>query len=515
MGIVVAAAGTAAGGLAGSAIMGKGKKAPPGGGIPGLTTSIGSGKDGSQGATVQVDPTIALDYFKKAADVQKTGYGEALTYYGPALKKAGNEITQGFQQANTSLQPLSYSSNQALNEQMRMLGLDPIQATASYGSALRTGIQMVGDNKEITTYGNRLANMMDEATTLRDPQARAEAKARILASIKGAKSAFIDPLQEQLDNTGSVVSRAGPSPEMQWWESQLATMPETTALDPRIQAKKRELAAENARLDQEYAKNKAADLAARRDPIKAQIDTMKTYVDELEAMGQDFALNYTPEFDAGYTPSQITAKIAQTPGYQFQLEQGSKGIERKAAATGMVQSANTQAALQEFGQNQAMSYYNNYLQQLSGVTAQGAGATMQISANQASQGSALGQLAQLYGQAQMDTYRNIANYQAQNLADQGTLFNETAKFNAGLQFAQKQNDAKNATQQALSAPNMMNAQTNRGQLNLAQSQFQQQLVNSQSYGQGYLVGQGGYTGSGSGSYMSAQQMARYGTGAYL
>src|SRR5690606_35370402 len=109
---------------------------------------------------------------------------------------------------------------------------------------------------------------------------------------------------------------------------------------------------------------------------------------------------------------------------------GQKALERKASAQGMVSSANTQAALQEFGANQAMSYYNNYLAQLSGITAQGAGATAQIAQNQVAEGAAMGQLAQAYGMAQMDTYRKIVDYSAQNLMEQGNLFNETAKFNA-------------------------------------------------------------------------------------
>ncbi len=481
-----------------------GDKPPKGGGIPGLTSSVGGGKDGTEGSVVQVDPTTALDYFKKAATAQEEGFDKGLSYYGPALKKAGNEISTGFRQANQTLKPLSYSSNQALNEQMRMMGLDPIQATVGYGDALRMGIKQSGVlDPGQREYANAVATAMDNATNARDPAERKMYKANIQSMMDnayrtftlGQDTAYGKLLEAEQTPAAKASLRdriiAGTQPS---WDGNTAWA-DAMANDPNS-------AAAFSQADNVLAHERATKITNQKADIQTELGKSRTNLEALQAGVKDFLNSYSEEYDGGYNAQKVIEKISSTPGYGFQLDQGQKGLERKAAASGMVASANTQAALQEFGQNQAMSYYNNYLSQLGGIVAQGASATGQIAANQAAEGSALGQLAQLYGQAQMDNARQIASYQAENLMAQGNLFQDTAKFNAGLQFNSAENAKKAASAQALGAPAMMNAQTNAGQLGLAQAQFQQQLANSQSYGQAYLQGAGG--GGGQGSYGSPQ-----------
>src|SRR5271163_4920796 len=47
------------------------------------------------------------------------------------------------------------------------------------------------------------------------------------------------------------------------------------------------------------------------------------------------------------------AQAEQTPGYQFQLQQGTQAIDQNAAANGTLMSGNTGVALENYGQNLA------------------------------------------------------------------------------------------------------------------------------------------------------------------
>lgn len=72
-----------------------------------------------------------------------------------------------------------------------------------------------------------------------------------------------------------------------------------------------------------------------------------------------------------------------TPGYQFQLDQGLGAIDNSAASRGNLFSGSTLKAAQTFGQGLANQEYNNYLNRLSGQSAQGQSAA----ANQANAGA--------------------------------------------------------------------------------------------------------------------------------
>ncbi len=60
-----------------------------------------------------------------------------------------------------------------------------------------------------------------------------------------------------------------------------------------------------------------------------------------------------------------------SPGYQFQREQGQQAIERSAAARGGLQSGNTLAAVTEFGQGLADTTFRNYLADVMALQSQG------------------------------------------------------------------------------------------------------------------------------------------------
>lgn len=93
-----------------------------------------------------------------------------------------------------------------------------------------------------------------------------------------------------------------------------------------------------------------------------------------------------------------------TPGYQFQLDQGNKAIERSAAARGMTLSAPTLQAHQSFSQGLANQEYGNYLNRLAAMSGSGQTATNQAFAglqnSAAQQANLLGQA----GNAQASSY---------------------------------------------------------------------------------------------------------------
>ena len=103
-----------------------------------------------------------------------------------------------------------------------------------------------------------------------------------------------------------------------------------------------------------------------------------------------------------------------TPGYQFQLQQGTKALDENAAANGTLLSGNTGTALEQYGQNLAQGAYqqtyNNALQ------------AYQANASTLTAGTNLGlsSTGQL-GQANLTTAGNTANIDltsAQEIAQQ-------------------------------------------------------------------------------------------------
>jgi hypothetical protein len=64
------------------------------------------------------------------------------------------------------------------------------------------------------------------------------------------------------------------------------------------------------------------------------------------------------------------SKFYTSPGYQFRLGEGTKAIERGAAARGGLLGGRTQKALARFGQGLASQEFGNYMSRLSGLTGQ-------------------------------------------------------------------------------------------------------------------------------------------------
>ncbi len=511
MGIAVAAAGSLAGAYAFSKVQDKvTPDSPKGGGIPGVTTSNGGGKNGDTSTNFpQVDPSIALDYFKQASTTQAAGYNQGLQYYQNAITTASQQLQAGYTQSNQTLAPMSFAATQALNQQMRMLGMDPIQSTAGSGDALRSAYASINgggpDQKDaqfpsINGYVDKLASQLDAAASIKDPTERAAARQQIQDRIGGANMQIVQPIQDQLNAlkepqypdykayggtapTGHVETNMSGAPD---WVSPSIGQPYGVTDAPNFVNATQEQAAAYMKaasgFDAEHGK-----YLEQKASLEGQLKQAQTYSNGLQDFGSNWSSNYGDTYDAGYSPDQVSNVVSNLPGYQFQLQQGTQALNRQAAANGLLNSGNTGIALQTYGQGQASSYYNQYMQMLNSVQQQGAPGTMGIAANQTNEGTQLSSMAQQFGAAQMDTSRSIADFAASELNMSGNLFNQDALFNTGIQFQGQQNEldrkAKAQNQTTASMPAMASVANNAFQY---QNNFAQGLIQQSGQAAGFL-----------------------------
>lgn len=160
-----------------------------------------------------------------------------------------------------------------------------------------------------------------------------------------------------------------------------------------------------------------------------------------------------PYMDAGKLGLQATADLSgangleaaraaqanflESPGYQFQLEQGQRAIDRSAAARGMLRSGATMEASQRFGQGLAAQDFNSYYNRLSDLAKSGQAAA-----------SGVAQSANVLSNAIGQTGSNIAQTQASLGAAQASIYGNAASnvgnaINSGLQnyaYGQRRNE---------------------------------------------------------------------------
>lgn len=85
----------------------------------------------------------------------------------------------------------------------------------------------------------------------------------------------------------------------------------------------------------------------------------------------------------GAAPMQAGTKNAfdnylNSSGYKFNLQQGDNAINSNQAARGLLNSGSTGKALTAYGQNLGSGYFNNYLNQLMGLSGAGQTAIGQV-----------------------------------------------------------------------------------------------------------------------------------------
>lgn len=118
----------------------------------------------------------------------------------------------------------------------------------------------------------------------------------------------------------------------------------------------------------------------------------------LQAQGDLLGLNGQPAADAAM------GRYQQSPGYQFQMDQGLRAVDSAAAAKGMVRSGATLKAEQTFGQGLANSDFGTYYNRLMGLSTLGENAA----AGGASTANTSALLAQNAGNTQGSIFGNAA-----------------------------------------------------------------------------------------------------------
>ena len=99
-------------------------------------------------------------------------------------------------------------------------------------------------------------------------------------------------------------------------------------------------------------------------------------------------------------------RFRETPGYQFQMEEGLRAVEGSAAARGGLLRGSTLQRLQQTGQGIADQTYNQYFNRLAGLAGIGGQATNAVAAAGERQASSIANL--ISGQGQTDAQAQIA-----------------------------------------------------------------------------------------------------------
>jgi hypothetical protein len=111
----------------------------------------------------------------------------------------------------------------------------------------------------------------------------------------------------------------------------------------------------------------------------------------------------------------------QSPGYQFRRDEGTRGLERSAAAAGGAFSGNALKALAEFNSGLASQEFGNYVNQLTSIAHGGQSATDSTAAFGANHANQAGRNALYAGDARASGIANQANIVGQGINSLGQI----------------------------------------------------------------------------------------------
>lgn len=486
MAVLVAAAGSLAGGLAANAIMGKPKadSVTHVANVFQATATVG----GQSMMIPQVDASGAMTLFQQAAVEQNASYQQGLAYFENASAQAKVEINQGFADQLRTLKPLSRASDQALAEMQRFMGMDPISSTDKYlsmgtdqkvNSDLLTSMGKMEQYKDATQrasgvdalksqlgsitsgYDAQLAQLALDRTDIVNQQGgklqALQAKYANIASrdTQIQKDIFKNDLpfnsvdldagkHNIYDNYGNVIGNSKyTSPDQFLQTGHVVDHSLTTGTNEYVndgQSGGGDYQGFVSLSDDTYMADFQQAISDQQAFLNSMLAANQQSRDQLTAqkdldnrmIGQ-YLTDYTPDYDRGYTGDEVEAKLEATPGYQFQMDQGLQAVQRKSAAAGMLGTGNTLMALTDYGQAQALNFYQTNLQNLANIVSMGTGATMGVAASQIAHGENLASITGQTGQAGLQTYDAIGDQKAQSLYHQGDTQIQVAEFNASLQ----------------------------------------------------------------------------------
>mgnify|MGYP006935477957 CR=1 FL=1 len=183
-------------------------------------------------------------------------------------------------------------------------------------------------------------------------------------------------------------------------------------------------------------------LAAQAELKRLQDEDAKRIA--MERRSYDQSAQVTDAFNRGIGVEQGPRSVSyeQSPGYQFQMDEGLKAIQRNAAARGRLDSGDTLKALQSYGQGLAsqdfQNYQNtvnrdyyNYLNALAGQSGQQAVNTANNMGS--TYANNLSNILSGNAQNQAQATQSAANQRASGYLNQQTMLaNASANKNAGL-----------------------------------------------------------------------------------
>lgn len=156
---------------------------------------------------------------------------------------------------------------------------------------------------------------------------------------------------------------------------------------------------------------------------EGMIQDKQNYLDQLSQYNQDKSA-----FDQSVqsNPLDVTAELSSTPGYQFQVNEGLKALERKLGPAG--NSGATQKAMLRYSQGLADQTFNTRLNQLAALSGTGQATATNMGSQGIATGGNLANLAFMGGNAKAGGYINQSNA-INNMIDQGAGLFAMSNFN--------------------------------------------------------------------------------------
>lgn len=492
IGPLIGAAGSALGGLAGQALLGKPPNFAADQHIPSIlnATVKPATKGGNDAVNVpQVDSTQQMAWLGQAADQQDSYYKQGLQFYTKAMDVASQEMKQGFKLSNQTLDSLSYAGKTAMNQYMSMLGLEPQQMTNNSKDLLKDSLSqkfnMNGNLSQLDLSNisgadelyKGLNSLIDRANEESDPVKRQQIKAQIQSLTDSSYKTLSDPLNEKMKAVKSTLDGYIAPTNDDYLKSPeyatLNTFPGSKYSNVFNNASDAKIAGQNAennfvnRKKNEYAAAEAQNIADQKAAIQSQLNGAKQFGSTLQDFNSTFADTYTDQRQHAFTGDEAANVIKATPGYEFQANQGTQAISRQGAAKGMLGSGNTLVALQDYGQQLAQNYYGMYMDNLSNIIQQGSQGTMAIAQNQASLGQNLATMAADVGSKGYQTYNSIGDAYAASLNNKAQMYNANTQFNAKMQYDGIQAEKGRDSQEKMAAMGAASSGSNAAQSSAA------------------------------------------------
>lgn len=113
--------------------------------------------------------------------------------------------------------------------------------------------------------------------------------------------------------------------------------------------------------------------------------------------------------------SNAMKQLQQSPGYQFQFNQGLNALDASAASRGMLLSGAQQKDVTQYGQGFAQNAWNSYLAQISNMANMGQNAAANLGGIGAQSGANIGSSMMAAGQGQANMWGGVANAVNQGL----------------------------------------------------------------------------------------------------